>query len=164
MATRCNSRTLLKMCFVPDSILKIPDVRGDPKTPEFIYKKCVFTLRCLNFSHRQSTLHLMQSTYWDVFSTDQNSFWTHQFWWLLVLLSLFVLPLPQQQNIFLLGLIFHPGKKKIVTQGKKRWIGRVGQGGYDVFALKLLNTSRCGRCGCKPPIGNGQMCWKSLQK
>ena len=28
----------------------------------------------LNFSHLQSTLHLMQYTYWDAFSTALNSF------------------------------------------------------------------------------------------
>ena len=30
-------------------------------------KDCVFILKCLNFSHLQSTLHLMQYTYWDIF-------------------------------------------------------------------------------------------------
>ena len=47
---------------------------------------CVFILTCLNFRHLQSTLHLMQYTYGDFYSTAQNSFWTHQFWCLLVLL------------------------------------------------------------------------------
>ena len=77
---------------------------GYTKKTELIYKKCVFILTCLNFSHLQSTLHLMQYTYWDFFSTAQNSFWTHQFWCLLVLLPFFVSPIPHWQNISLWGL------------------------------------------------------------
>ena len=56
---------------------------GPPKQNLFI-KNCVFILACLNFSHLQSTLHFMHCTYRDILSTDQNSFWTHQFWRLLV--------------------------------------------------------------------------------
>ena len=41
-------------------------MRGTQKTPEFIYKTCVFILTCLNFSHLQSTLYLMQYTYQNV--------------------------------------------------------------------------------------------------
>ena len=41
--------------------------KGVPPKMEFICKKCVFTLTCLNFSHLQTTLHLMQYTYQDVF-------------------------------------------------------------------------------------------------
>ena len=45
---------------------KFLHMRSDPQKTEFIYKKlCILT--CLNFSHLQSTLHLMQSTYGDVF-------------------------------------------------------------------------------------------------
>ena len=45
-----------------------------PKTQNLFIKTCVFILTCLNFSHLQSTLHLMQYTYGDIFSTAQNSF------------------------------------------------------------------------------------------
>ena len=34
---------------------------------EFIYKKYVFILTHLNFSHLLSTLYLMQFIYWDLF-------------------------------------------------------------------------------------------------
>ena len=34
---------------------------------EFIYKTYIFILRCLNFSHLQSILHLIQYTYQDIF-------------------------------------------------------------------------------------------------
>ena len=50
--------------------VKICVYEGGPKNPEFIYlKNYVFILTCLNFSHLQSTLHLMQYTSRDVFST-----------------------------------------------------------------------------------------------
>ena len=46
---------------------------GTPKNPEFIYKKlCILT--CLNLSHLQSILHLLQYTYQDILSTTQNIF------------------------------------------------------------------------------------------
>ena len=42
--------------------------RGDAKKPRNLFiKNCAFILTCLNFSHLQSTLHLMQNTYWDIF-------------------------------------------------------------------------------------------------
>ena len=47
---------------------------GAQKIMEFIYKKCIFTLMCLNFSHLQSTLYLIQYTYQYIFSTGQNRF------------------------------------------------------------------------------------------
>ena len=80
------------------------------------------------------------------FSTSQNSFWTHQFWCLLVLLPIFVSPLPHQQNAALRG-------QKKVTWGEMGWIGRVGHEGHAVLGKKLLNT-QCGMGGCthKSPI------------
>ena len=47
---------------------------GDPQNQNLLIKNCVFIFICLNFSHLQSTLHLMQHTYWDFFPTAQNSF------------------------------------------------------------------------------------------
>ena len=35
--------------------------------PEVIYKNCVCILTCLSFRHLQSTLHMMQCTYWNIF-------------------------------------------------------------------------------------------------
>ena len=123
-----------------------------PKTRNLFMKNCVFILTCLNFSHLQSTLHLMQDTCQDIFSTAQNSFWTCWFWRLLVLLPLFVSPLPHWQNVSLWGLFSSVGKRK-VAWGKIRWIVRVGHRGPAVFGQKLQNTqcSVC-RCTCKSPI------------
>ena len=71
-------------------------MRGNPlkKAQNLFIKNCVFILTCSNFSHLQSTLHLMQYTYWDIFSISQNSFWTCWFWCFLVLLQFFVSPFP----------------------------------------------------------------------
>ena len=84
----------------------------DIKTQNLFIKNCVFILTCLNFSHLQSTLHLIQYTYWDFFSTAQNRFWTCQFWCLLVLLPFFVSPLAHWQNISLWGLLSSGETKK----------------------------------------------------
>ena len=125
-------------------------MRGNPKNPEFIYKNCLFILICLNFSHLQSTLHLMQCTYWDIFSIAQNSFWTHQF--LLMLLLFFVSLLPHWNKVSLWGF-FSPWETKKVTQGEIGWIGRVGHGGHAGFGQKLLNTQHSvGNCARKLPI------------
>ena len=37
-------------------------MRRDPQNIIYLLKNCVFILTCLNFSHLQSTLHLMQYT------------------------------------------------------------------------------------------------------
>ena len=42
-----------------------------PKAWNLLVKNCVFILTCFNFSHLQSSLHLMQYIYRDVFSTAQ---------------------------------------------------------------------------------------------
>ena len=125
---------------------------GTQKHQNVFIKNCVFILKCLNFSHLQSTLHLIQYTYWDVFSIVLNSFWTCRFWCLLVLLLFFVLPLPRWQNVSLWRL-FSSRETKKVTLGEIRWIGRVGHQGHAIFGQKLLNT-QCGvgRCARKSPI------------
>ena len=48
-------------------------MRAAPQTQNLLIKNCTFILTCLNFSHLQSALHLLQYTYWDVSSTAQNS-------------------------------------------------------------------------------------------
>ena len=93
---------------------------------------CVCILTCLNFSHLQSTLHLRQYTYPHIFPTAQNSFWTHWFWCLLLVLPVFVSPLPHWQNDSLWGLF----------PGQDGWIGRVRHSSHAIFGQKLLNTSK----------------------
>ena len=110
-------------------------------------------LTCLNFSHPQSTLHLMQYTYWDVFPTAQNNFWTHWFWCLLVFLPFFSFHLFYIGKMFPFEDFFIQGNKKNVDWGEIWWLGRVGDRGHAIFGQKLLNTQHgVGRCVCKSPI------------
>ena len=105
----------------------------------------------------------MQYTYWDIFSTAQNSFWTHQFWCLLEFLLLFISPLPHQQNVSL-WRIFHPKKQKKIAQGEIGWIGRWGMG---VIRFLVKNWTISKVWPGEPlshPSWHGQMRWKSLQK
>ena len=62
-----------------------------------LFFNCMFIHTCLNFSHLQSTLHLMQYTYRDFCPPAKNNFWTHQIWCLLVLPPFSVSPLAHQQ-------------------------------------------------------------------
>ena len=98
------------------------------KTPGIYLQCCIFIVTYLNFSHLQSTLHLMQYTYVDFF-TAQNSFWTCQFWCLLVLLVFFVVvvvvPLPHRQNVSLWGL-FSPGTHAQKSHLGWDWMNRKG--------------------------------------
>ena len=108
------------------------------------------------------SLHLTKYTYWDVFSTAQNSFWTHWFWCLFVSSAVFFF------SFFHIGKMFHfedflffARETKNVTQGEMRWIGRVGHGDHAVFGQKLLNIQCCGgRYACKSPI----MQWANVLK
>ena len=135
-------------------------MRGTQKNWSLFLKKCVFTLTCLNFSQLQSILHLMQYTYWDIFSTSQNSFWTLQFWCLLVLLPFFVSPFPRQQNVSYEDFS-HPGEQEKVAWSEMGWIGRVGHRSHAIFGQKLLNTwCGVGRCAGKSPI----MKWANMLK
>ena len=138
--------------------------RGGTPKMEFIYKNCVFILTCLNFSHLQSPLHLMQFTHWDFFFTAQNSFWTPRFWCLLVLLPFsptsFTLA-----KCFPLRTFFIQGNKIKVAQGEIGWIERVGRG-VMLFLVKNCWTLRAVWAGAlvNHPSWNGQMYWKNLQK
>ena len=141
---------------------------GPPKWNLFI-KNCVFILTCLNVSQLQSTLHLTQYTYQDIFSTAQNSFWTRRYWCLLVplpfvcLFVCFVSPLPHQQNASFWGL-FSSRETKTSHSGQEQVNREGGHGGHAVCSLKLLNTEcGVGRCACK----SSMMKWVnmlSLQK
>ena len=125
---------------------------GGPKTNQNLFiKNCVFILTCLNFGPLQSTLHLRQYTYGDMFPTAQKSFWAHQFWCLLVLLPFFVFHI---SKMFSFEAFFNSEKEKKIVQGKMESIGRVGHRGHHaIFGQKLLNMQWCvGRCTCKSPI------------
>ena len=134
-----------------------------PKIQNLFIKGCLFILTCLNFSHLQSTLHLMQYTCWVIFSTAENSFWTHWHLCLLVFLPFFVSPLSHIGKCFPLKTFFIQGNKSLSSE--IRWIRSEGQGDHEIFGQKLLTLSIAW-------IGvllnhsswNGQTLWKSLQK
>ena len=129
----------------------------------FIKKIVLFTLTCFNFSHLQSTLHLMQYNYGDIFSIAQNRFWTW-FWCLLVLLLFFALPLPHCQNVTFEDF-FHLGKQKNSRLGQIRWMGEWDTGTMP-FLVKNCWTLSTVWAGVliKHPPWNGQTHWKHLQK
>ena len=127
--------------------------RGDPKAPEFICKNCVFILTCLNFSHLQSTLHLMQYTYRNIFSSAQNCFWTHWFWCFLVLLLFFCFTSFTSAKHFPLRTFF-------IWRNKKSLLGRDqvnregGTRGSCHFSSKTA----------EPSLPCGQMCYHEMGK
>ena len=129
--------------------------RGDLKKLEFIYKKlCIYSYMFkLQSPWRYSpfgAVHLSRH-----FFPLLKSFWTYQFWWLLVLLLFFVSLLPYHK-MFPFEDFFHLGKQKKVTQGKIWWIGRLGRGEHAIFCQKLLNTQRgMSRCTSKSSIMKG---------
>ena len=106
----------------------------------------------------------MQHTNWYVFSTAQNSFWTCQFWCLLVLLPFFVSPLPHRQNVSLWGLFLRRETKKSLGMRSGEWEGR----NMDImpFLVKKCWTLSAMWAGAlvNHPSWNGQTCWKSLEK
>ena len=70
LAENCPWQLLYYTCNLKNVVYK----GGPTPPPEFIYKNCVFIPTCLNFSHLQNILHLIQYTFWDFFPTAQNSF------------------------------------------------------------------------------------------
>ena len=102
---------------------------GRPKKWNLFIKNYVFICTCLNFSHLQNTLYLMQYTYWDVFPMLKNSFWTRWFWCLLVLLPFFLFHLFHVGKTFPFVDFLHPGKQRkshsrrdqVNKDGGSRW-------------------------------------------
>ena len=89
------------------------------KNPEFMYNKlCIysymFQLQTPSNYFPFYAIHLSRS----FFPMAQNSFWTHWFWCLLVLLLFFVSPLPHWQSVSLWGLFSSRETKKNVVQGE----------------------------------------------
>ena len=106
----------------------------------------------------------MQCTYRDIVSTARNSFWTGQFWCLLVLLP-FCFTSPTSAKCFLLGLLSSKETNEMRHSSWIGWIGRVGHGSHAGFGQNCwtLSVVWAGALLNHPPW-NGQMHWKSLQK
>ena len=115
-----------------------------PQKMEFIYKKlCI--LMYLHFRLLQSTLHLMQNTYQDVFSTLQNGFWIS------ILMTfrafaVFCFTSSTSAKHFPLRTFFIWGNKKKRRSGEIGWIGSMEHRGHTIFGQKLLEHSTwCGQ-------------------
>ena len=92
------------------------------------------------------------------------SFWTRQFWCLLVLLQL-CFTSSTSAKCFPLRTIFMQGNKKKVTQGEIGWIGRMEYRGHAVFGQKLLNTQHSvGRCAWNQPWWMGKCIERVFRK
>ena len=100
------------------------------------------------------------------FSTAQNSFWTRQFWCLLVLLPFFISPLPHQQNVSFGGLFSSKETKKSHLREDRGSRESGAQTGVMPFLVKNCSTLNGMWAGAliNHPSWNGQMCWKRLQK
>ena len=93
--------------------------KGSKNPRIYLLKNCVFILTCLNFSHLQSTLHLMQYTYRDIFPLLQ-SFWTCQFWCLLKCFCRFLFHLFHISKMFPFEVFFHQ-RKQINKKSSSVW-------------------------------------------
>ena len=115
------------------------------KKLELVYK--ILCITCLNFIHLQSTLHLIQYTYWDLFSTAQ--FWAHWFWCLLVLLQFFFSP-PHWQNISPGG---HFSPRETKSHLGRDWVNREGGArGSSCFWSETTEHCSVGRGARESPI------------
>ena len=139
-------------------------MRGTQNPQNLFTKNCVFILTCLNFSHLQSTLHLMQSTYWNIFPLLK-----------IVLNSLILMPFFPGIFLFVcftsstlakrfpLRTFFIWRDKKYVAQDEIGWIGKVEHGNRAVFGgvnRWTLSTVWAGVL-VNHPSWNGQMHCKS---
>ena len=114
---------------IPDSILEVPggsrytwkEYEGrPPKIPEFIYKNCfysyMFKLQSFSKYSPFDAIHLSR-----LFSTAQNSFWTHRFWYLSVLLLVFCFTSSTSVKCFPLRTFFIWGNKQQKKLLAARW-------------------------------------------
>ena len=111
-------------------------VGGPKRNRNFVIKNCVFIFRCYKFYHLQSTVHLMQCTGLNVFSTFRSSPETFAKWCLLMPPSFFSSPLPGPQNVFLGGL-FSFGGINISRTERDRVNMAGGELGSCCFWLKI---------------------------
>ena len=119
--------------------------RETPTKPEFIYKKLCIYSHMLKLQSPSKYSPFDTITYWDVFSTAQNSFWTHPFWCLLVLLPI-LFHLFHINKMFPFEEFFHLGIPKKVTWGEIGWSRAWGtvrlfllKNCWPVWAGALLN-------------------------
>ena len=119
-----------------------------------------------NLCHLQSSLHLIQYTYWDFFPTAQNSFWMCPFWCVLSdsAISLFCL-FHMGKTFPFEGFLFIWGKKKKLLEWDQ--MNREGGAlGVMPFLAKNCWTLSAEQASVlvNHPSWNRQTRWESLQK
>ena len=123
-----------------------------PKKQNLFIKNCLFILTCLNFSHLQSTLHLIQCTCRDIFHCSKH-----------LLNSSILMPLSTSvifrfasstlAKFFPLRNFFHWGNKQKSLLGQDLVNRKGGAWGSCRFWSKPPEHSgSAGRCTCKSPI------------
>ena len=132
MATGTPGRLLLQLGFVCLSASNSPSSLWSSTTttvPRLILKGLTLVT-----GHAQASTKFLGEMF---FPNAQNSFWTHQLWYLSVLLLLFFFfffsTSSTSANISLWGLFSSQETNKKVNWGKIGWIGRVGHGGHALF-------------------------------
>ena len=142
-------------------------LKGDPRKQNLFIKNYVFILTCLNFSHLQSTLHLMyailllrcffycskqllNSLILTPFSTSVIFCFTFSTW----------------AKCFPLRTFFQGNNNKKVAQCEIGRIGRVGYGGLMPFFVKNHRTLSTVWTGglINDPSWNRQRIWTCLPK
>ena len=141
-------------------------MRGDQKNLNLFIKNCVFILTCLNFSHIQSTLHLMEYTYQDFFPLLKTVFELINFdaFWCV---CHFLFHLFHISKMFPFEDFIHLGKQttKKATLNEMESIERVGPflvSGH--FLWKTEHSVQWAGALINHPSWNGQTRWKSLHK
>ena len=125
-----------------------------PPHRDLFIKNGVFILTRLNFSHLQSTLHLMQYAYRDIFPTAQ----TKQFSNVSILMpfsasAVFCFTSSTSAKRSPLRTFFIQGSKIKSCSRQDRVSRESGARGHAVFGQKLLNTQHgVGRYTRKSPI------------
>ena len=127
---------------------------------------CIYSYKFKLQPPSKYSLNAEQYTLQDFFSTAQNSLWTCQFWWLLVLLFVFCFTASTSAKCFPLRTFFIPGNnKKNLLEARSGLIGRVGHGRHAVLGQKLLNISIVWAGALvNHPSWNGQTGWIVFKK
>ena len=137
--------------------LNIGHMRGNPKHPEFIYKKKLYL-----FSYVETFVTFKVLSIWC--NTSIEIFFSHcskQFWCLLVLLLFFVSPLLHGQNVSL----WRHFSSKETNKNKFLKVRLSEKAGWSMWAMPFfVRNSWTLRMVCtgalvNHPLCNGQMCW-----
>ena len=110
----------------------------------------------------QSSLHLIQYTYWDVFAHRSKLFLNLSILKPVSISAIFCFTSSTWAKHLLLRTFLIQGNKQTKDAlGKIRWIGGWGTG---IMLFKAKTCWSLSAVWAGVSLGNGQMCWKSLKK